>query len=134
MRKQYEPLVQRLTDRYELDDLLAQMVGELSALHTFVYGGDKRVSPDQIPVGFLGARLRKTATWRPDRTHLSKRPGLPGQSSPLDKPELRIREGDIITAVDNASLDGTPDISMLLANKVNVPVKLSLVDRAATPV
>ncbi len=34
-----------MTDRYELDDLLAQMVGELSALHTFVDGGDKRVSP-----------------------------------------------------------------------------------------
>ena len=57
-------------------------------------------------------------------------PDYPDGSSPLDKPELRIHEGDVITAVDNAPMDGTPDISMLLANKVNVPVKLNLVDRS----
>ena len=130
VRKHYEPLVDRLTDRYDLDDLLAQMVGELSALHTFVGGGDKRQSPDRIPVGFLGARLKKTARGVVIEHIYQSDPDYPDQSSPLDKPELRIREGDIITAVDNAPLDGTPDISMLLANKVNVPVKLSLVDRS----
>jgi tricorn protease len=130
VRKQYEPLVKRITDRYELDDLLAQMVGELSALHTFVYGGDKRASPDRIPVGFLGARLRKTARGVVIDHIYQSDPDYPDMSSPLDKPELRIHEGDLITAVDNAPMDGTPDISMLLANKVNVPVKLSLVDRS----
>ena len=130
VRTQYEPLVQRITDRYELDDLLAQMVGELSALHTFVGGGDKRFSPDNIPSGFLGARLKKTARGVQIEHIYQSDPDYPEQTSPLDKPELRIREGDVITAVDNAPLAGTPDISMLLANKVNVPVKLSLVDRA----
>jgi tricorn protease len=43
---------------------------------------------------------------------------------------LRIREGDIITAVDNSPLGETPDLSTLLANKVNVPVKLTLLDRS----
>jgi tricorn protease len=130
VRKQYEPLVQRLTDRYELDDLLSQMVGELSALHTFVRGGDKRVSPDRIPVGFLGARLKKTARGVAIEHIYQSDPDYPDGTSPLDRPELRIREGDLITAVDNAPMDATPDISMLLANKVNVPVKLSLVDRS----
>ncbi|HVS96059.1 MAG TPA: S41 family peptidase [Puia sp.] len=130
VRARYEPLVSRLTDRYELDDLLAQMVGELSALHTFVYGGDKRVSPDRIPVGFLGARLRKTDRGVVIEHIYASDPDYPDQTSPLDKPELRIHEGDVITAVDNEPLEGAADISMLLANKVNVPVKLSLVDRS----
>ena len=130
IRKHYEPLVDRITDRYELDDLLAQMVGELSALHTFVGGGDKRLSPDRIPVGFLGARLKRTARGVLIEHIYQSDPDYPEESSPLDKPDLRIHEGDIITAVDNAPMDGTPDISMLLANKVNVPVKLSLVDRS----
>ncbi|HUB61360.1 MAG TPA: S41 family peptidase [Puia sp.] len=148
VRKRYEPLVGRLTDRYELDDLLAQMVGELSALHTFVYGGDKRISPDRIPTGFLGARLTRTPRGYTIEHIYQSDPDYPDQSSPLDKPELRIHEGDIITAVDNAPLDAsagnpaspgpaagasntpaTPDISMLLANKVDVPVKLTLLDR-----
>ncbi len=42
MRARYEPLLARVTDRAELGDLIAQMVGELSALHMFVRGGDLR--------------------------------------------------------------------------------------------
>ncbi|HEY4336348.1 MAG TPA: S41 family peptidase, partial [Puia sp.] len=128
-RQRYEPLVSRLTDRYELDNLLAQMVGELSALHTFVYGGDKRTSPDQIPTGFLGAVLHKDARgavighiYRSDEDY-------PDERSPLLRPELHIREGDIITAVNNVPLNQVADISVLLANKVGVPVKLDLTDR-----
>ena len=41
----------RVRDRDELSDLISDMVSELSALHTFVGGGDLRKAPDQIPVG-----------------------------------------------------------------------------------
>jgi tricorn protease len=81
-------------------------------------------------VGFLGARLKKTPGGVVIEHIYQSDPDYPDGSSPLDKPGLRIREGDVITAVDNAPLDGTPDISMLLANKVNVPVKLTLLDRS----
>ena len=40
MRDRYLPLVDRVADRDELNDVIAQMAGELSALHTFVFGGD----------------------------------------------------------------------------------------------
>src|SRR5665213_4195823 len=46
MRAKYEPLVDRVTTRSELSDLIAQMVSELSALHTFVIGGDVRKGAD----------------------------------------------------------------------------------------
>lgn len=36
----YLPLVERCSKREEVDDVLRQMAGELSALHVFVYGGD----------------------------------------------------------------------------------------------
>jgi tricorn protease len=134
VRRQYEPLVTRLTDRYELDDLLGQMVGELSALHTFVGGGDKRVSPDIIPTGFLGALLVKApagasgpAGVRIEHIYRSD-PDFPDRASPLARPGLHIREGDVITAVNNVPLEQAADIAVLLANKVGVPVKLSLLD------
>jgi tricorn protease len=57
MREKYEPLVKRVTSRSELNDLLAQMVGELSVLHSAVRGGDLRKGADQITVPSLGARL-----------------------------------------------------------------------------
>ena len=38
VRKQHEALLDRVTDRTELDDLIAQMISELSVLHAFVSG------------------------------------------------------------------------------------------------
>lgn len=123
---QYAPLVERLTDRYEFDNLISQVVGELSALHTFVYGGDKRTSPDQIAVGFLGAQLEQNERGAIIRHIYKNDVDFPDLSSPINKPELRIKEGDIITAVNNIPVTGVADISELLSNKVNVPVKVSL--------
>ena len=129
VRDQYAPLVSRLTDRYELDDLLAQMVGELSTLHTFVVGGDKRRSDDMIQTGFLGASFTKTIKGlRIDHIYKSD-PDYPDFSSPLNKPEFSIKEGDIITAVNNVSLKEVNDIAELLENKVDVPVKLTLLNK-----
>ncbi len=133
IRKQYEPLVDRITDRYELDDLLAQMVGELSALHTFVYGGDKRQSPDRIPMGFLGAQLKKTKAGLLIEHIYQSDPDYPEFAAPLNKPQLRIKTGDIITGVNNVSLSAANDIAELLANKVHQPVKLNLLDKTGKP-
>jgi tricorn protease len=129
IRKQYEPLLARVTDRYELDDLISQVVGELSALHTFVYGGDKRTSPDQIQIGFLGAVLNKHEKGAVISHIYRTDPDFPDFTSPLRKPELRIKEGDIITAVNNIPVSSVANIAELLANKVNVPVKLTLLNR-----
>ena len=133
IKEQYEPLLARITDRDELDNLLSQMVGELSALHTFVFGGDKRRSPDMIEAGSLGCTFTKTNKGlRID--HITKSdPDYPNFSSPLNKPELKIKEGDIITAVNNVSLKDVADITELLENKVQVPVKLSLLDKNDKP-
>lgn len=60
LREKYRPLSERVTDRSELADVLAQMMSELSVLHTFVYGGDNRGGTDSVGVARLGAE------WKPD--------------------------------------------------------------------
>jgi tricorn protease len=125
---QYSPLVDRVTDRFELDDLLAKMISELSALHMFVYGGDKRLPGDNISNGYLGA------TFSQDKNHegfviehiYRSDPDYPADLSPLAKPDLKIKEGDIITAVNGVSTSGLPDINELLENKADVQVRLKL--------
>lgn len=129
IRNQYEPLLARVTDRYELDDLISQTVGELSALHTFVSGGDKRTSPDQIQIGSLGAILDKNEKGALISHIYNTDPDYPDFTSPLKKPELKIKERDIITAVNNVPVNSVANIAELLANKVNVPVKLTLQNR-----
>ncbi|MFT3700935.1 MAG: S41 family peptidase [Agriterribacter sp.] len=129
VRKQYEPLVERITDRYELDDLISQMVGELSALHTFVGGGDKRYSPDQMPMAFLGAHTERVAQGEKILHIYRSDPDYPDFRPPLAMRGSKIREGDIITTIDNTPVSEVAAVQLLLLNKVNRPVKLSLVDK-----
>src|SRR5258708_39266619 len=99
------------------------MVGELSALHAFVVGGDKRESPARIPTGFLGAVLQKDARGAVIGHIYRNDPDYPETSSPLGRPELRIHEGDVITAGDNMAWVDVSDILLLLWYKAGVSAK-----------
>ncbi|MGL5398525.1 MAG: S41 family peptidase, partial [Shewanella sp.] len=45
-KAKYQPLLDRLTDRNELNDIFMQMMGELDSLHSQVRGGDLPKDPD----------------------------------------------------------------------------------------
>jgi len=126
------PLVGRLTDRYELDDLLASMVSELSALHTFVYGGEKRISPDDIAMASLGARFEKDESkgGYAIKQIINGDPDFPELRSPLSKPQLRIEPGDIITKVNGVNVLDVVHINQLLNKKEGQEVRLTLKDRS----
>jgi len=96
------PFLDRISDRSELNDLIAHLVGELSALHTFVRGGDLRRPPDNVVPGSLGARLaadEKLGGWKVEHIYRAD-PDYLERRSPLAGPDLKIREGDIITAIN----------------------------------
>ena len=99
MRDRYLPLVDRVADRDELNDVIAQMVGELSALHTFVFGGDARKPADQVDLATLGARLRRDekAGGLCGGACLSARSRSAGQAPPLAQPDSLVNEGEVIT-------------------------------------
>ena len=82
IRARYEPLVERVTDRAELSDLLSQMVGELSALHIFVRGGELRRGQDDVTPASLGRPRRARCEGRrlPRRAHLPVRSRSPRRS------------------------------------------------------
>lgn len=126
--EQYYPLVDRVTDRYELDDLLAQMISELSALHEFVYGGDKRTATENISNGYLGAVLKRSQElggYVINHIYISD-PDYPAELSPLGKPGQKIHEGDVITEINGVRTLDSPDINQLLLNKAGVQVRLKL--------
>ncbi|WMS87351.1 S41 family peptidase [Pleionea litopenaei] len=50
VKERYHPLLSRLTDRHELNDVFKQMMGELNALHSQVRGGIRRkILSSQLP-------------------------------------------------------------------------------------
>jgi len=126
IKAKYEPLLDRLTERNELNDLLAQMMGELGAMHSQVAPGEQRRLPDAWLQSHLGAILSKTPDgYRIDRIYRTEAE-LPDEAGPLAKPGMDVREGDIITNVNGHPVLEARDISDLLNNRAGQQVLLGL--------
>jgi len=148
----YLPLVERCAKREELDDVLKQMIGELSALHSFVYGGDYP-SPyhgnaalfAMNNVATLGAILQRSVENRgylvvdiperdPDFHMIDGEP----MYSPLSNQVLKLsgqaglKPGDVIVAVNHENVMDVPDIHMLLRNMAGESVRLDVLRTSST--
>jgi tricorn protease len=126
MRERYLPLVDRVADRDELNDVIAQMVSELSALHIFVGGGDSRKPADQVDLATLGALLRRdeqAGGYVVQHIYLYD-PDLPKEAPPLARPDSVVHEGEVILSIDGEDLLGFPDERMLLRGKAGRQVFL----------
>jgi len=126
--QKYLPLVDRVTTRDELSDLIGRMVGELSALHTSVRGGDLRRGNDDVSVPTLGARLFRDPSaggYRIDYVYQTD-PDYPDEMSPLADPDLDIRNGDVIELVNGVSTLSVTDIGALIRNQAGKQVLLGV--------
>lgn len=108
MRERYGALIQDARTRWDISNIQSNMLSELSAGHTYTFGGDaESVTP--IVTGFLGIdweldgdryrikRIIKPAEWNTE------------VRSPLDKPGVDVIEGDVILAVNGIQLDRQKD-------------------------
>lgn len=130
MRDRYLPMVDRVADRDELNDVIAQMVGELSTLHTFVVGGDDRKPADHVDVATLGALLQRDekAGGYVVKHIYAHDPDLPNEAPPLARPDSLVKEGEIITSIDGVDVLSAPDESELLRGKAGTQVLLHVKD------
>ncbi len=133
MLEKYLPLLDRVTTRAELSDLQAQMVSELSVLHTSVRGGDHREGTDEIQTASLGAVLERDEAaggYRVAHVYRSD-PDLPDELGPLARPGVEVGEGDVIVAINGVpTLDERPEA--LLRNQAGKQVRLRAKPAAGT--
>jgi len=134
VRERYQPLADRVTDRAELADVFQQMIGELTALHMYVYGGDLRKGLDPANPGALGATLERDEAaggFRIARI-LPTDPDWPGEASPLARPGLDVRPSDVIQSVNGVAALSVPDLQALLPNESGKQVLLRLARAGST--
>jgi tricorn protease len=126
VRKRYEPMLARVTDRAELDDLLGQMTGELGILHSQVRGGELRKDAEAAVAASLGADLQSSAAGVEIRHIYRTEAELPGERGPLQQPGVDVRDGDIIVAVNGREVRSLADIADRLHNQGGQQVLLDL--------
>ncbi|MCH8525351.1 MAG: PDZ domain-containing protein [Balneolales bacterium] len=108
MREHYGSLIKDARTRWDISNLQSNMLSELSAGHTYTFGGDTETVTPKV-TGFLGIdwkldgdkyrikRIVKPAEWNTE------------VRSPFDRPGVNVNEGDAILAVNGIPLDPQKD-------------------------
>jgi len=106
----FRALLPDLNSRAELNWLLSQMVGELCVSHTYISGGDfsiPQVPANPVYTGLLGADLRPDASGYPRIARLLGPTAYNRDLvAPLARPDVEVREGDFLVAIDGRDLKG----------------------------
>ena len=129
----YLPLVERVTTREELSDIIGHYVGELEALHTSVRGGDMREGPDNIEIAGLGVRATRDESkngYVIDYIYQAD-PDYPDKISPLADPYLSVHPGDVITHINGEPTLSHTGMGALLRNQAGKQVRLGITGNGA---
>jgi len=147
----YLPLVHRCRKREELDDALAQLAAELSALHVFVYGGEysspfegQSMLTQLHEPASLGVSLERAPEWNGYRvTEIPERdPDFSIMDNkavycPVSEQTLSVtgqkglQVGDIIVGINGESVMLAPDIFFLLRGTAGRSVRLEVLRLAS---
>lgn len=153
MHGRYSSLVSRCSKREELDDVLAQMSAELSALHVFVYGGEyndpMHGNADLTKlheVASLGANFERSLEYNGYVvTSIARRDPdfnlVDGSAiySPLSSQVLELSGqqgldiGDVIVGINGESVMRVPDMHMLLRGTAGRSVRLDVIRQPQIP-
>jgi tricorn protease len=121
--KHYEPYLQNIASRRDLNYLFIEMLGEMSVGHMFVFGGD---FPDvkRVPTGLLGADYKiENGRYRFARVYGGEN-WNPDLKAPLTQPGVNVAAGEYLLGVNGRELrasdevysffEGTADKSVVL--------------------
>ena len=108
-QKKYEPYLESIAHRQDLNYLFSEMLGELSVGHLYVGGGDAP-EPKRIPGGLLGADYKiENGRYRFARVYNGEN-WNPQLKAPLTQPGVNVAAGEYLLAVNGRDLRATDNI------------------------
>jgi tricorn protease len=131
MGDKYRAYIPQLSSRDELNWVLSQMVGELCVSHTYVGGGDMGpMAAPSSPVftGLLGTDLvpdPKAGYYKFDKIYGPTDINL-GLQGPLVRPDIALKEGDYLIAIDGVAVGTDADYFKLLQTTPGRKIKITV--------
>ena len=131
MGEKYRAYIPYLSSRAELNWVLSQMVGELCVSHTYVGGGD--FGPGATPgspvfTGLLGADLavdKASGLYKLDKIYGPTEINL-NLAGPLVRPDIQVKEGDFLLAINGVALKAGDDYFKLLQTTAGKKIKVTV--------
>lgn len=109
MTARYEPFLDGIASRADLNRLFEEMLGEMTAGHTFIGGGDEPEFP-RISAGLLGADYTlEGGRYRFARIY-SGESWNPNLRAPLTEPGVNVAAGEYLLAVDGRELTADDEV------------------------
>ncbi len=103
LRDRYGALIEDARTRWDISNLQLNLIAELSAGHTYAFGGDaESVTPQ--PNGFLGIDWELDSRGYRIKRIVRPAPWNTETRSPFDRPGVDVQEGDYILAVNGMEL------------------------------
>jgi tricorn protease len=128
--RKYEELIPFVATRADMNYIIGQMIGELTASHEYVIGngGPPRTFYSRVNVGLLGADLEPdAAAGRYRFTHI-----LEGAAwsedyrSPLRAPDVDVKKGDYLISIDGRNVKADENYLKCLENKAGERVEIAV--------
>jgi tricorn protease len=128
VKERYSGLLPRVATRADLNDLIGEMIAELSTSHTYIWGGDQS-RPRRIQVGLLGADIAPDRGYYRITKIYPSEPWRPGATSPLTLSHAGIGEGEYVIAVNGLEVPASDNFYAHFVNLAGTEVILTVNDR-----
>ena len=125
VRARYRPLLKHVQRREDLNDVLAEMIGELQVGHNRVGGGDLH-KERPAATGLLGADFSVENEHYRIKSILAGDRWNPFLKAPLAVPGLGVKEGDYILAVNGRPVNAKQNLYSMLEGTIGKQVTLSV--------
>jgi len=121
----YQPYVDHVMSRADLNYIFADMLGEITAQHVYIHGGD-RPEVKHVSGGLLGAdyaiengRYRIAHVYHGENWN-------PDLRAPLTEPGVNVREGEYLLAVNGRDLTGSDEIYAFFLETAGKAIQLKV--------
>ena len=128
IRSRYQPLVQHIAHRADLDYIFGEIAGEMNAGHIYVQSGDQPVV-ERRDGGLLGAEFERIDGYYRIAKIFKGEAWQASFYSPLAVPGVDVSVGDYVLAVNGVSTGEVQNFYQLLENTGGDVITLTVNDR-----
>ncbi|MGD2122870.1 MAG: PDZ domain-containing protein [Gemmatimonadota bacterium] len=132
MKDRYEPLVEHVAHRADLDYVITELIGEMNVGHAYANSSPEMPRPERVEIGLLGAEFEDGGS------HYRISNIFPGENwhgeyrSPLTEPGIDVREGDFLIAIDGEEVTTSDNPYSFLVGKADRIVEITVNERASS--